>query len=67
MKYHYFVSYTWSNNSTGGFGYGSLDLTRNQPIRNWDDITEIKEAIEKNNSIIGSACVINWRRFENDE
>jgi hypothetical protein len=67
MEYHYFISYGWANNLKGSSGYGFLEITRSQPIRNGDDITEIKKSIEKNNSSIGSVCVLNWKRFENDE
>ena len=44
--YFYFVSYNWNSNRQSG--NGSIEITLNKKISSYNEITEIKDYLDKN-------------------
>lgn len=63
MKWRkYYVSYSWTGPSGGGFG--SIEVSRQFPIRGVEDVDEIRNLIISSSTT--SVVVISWQRFEED-
>lgn len=45
MRYTYFVSYTYV--ASDGSGFGRIEIVRDAPIFNFDDIEEVEREIER--------------------
>ena len=58
---NYFVSYNFVSEQE--IGFGSANLSRNEKIKNGDDIKVIEEMIREKNNFKG-VVLMYWRLFE---
>jgi hypothetical protein len=63
-KRHYFVSYNFQ--AEGHSGNGCLDLVREKPIRNWEDVDGICKFIAEYKGF-KSVALTGWQHYEEDE
>ena len=68
FKREYYIAYNYIYSGTTGFG--SILFNYNKKIKNWENITEIKEAIikftkEESNKILkkDDIVIINWKKM----
>lgn len=62
--FHYFLSYSFSL-AASGFGYGNIEISRTDKIRNMNDISSISRMIEeKNNLPENSVIILDYQLFD---
>jgi len=59
--YHYYIAF--AHTTSTGVWFGSLELRRDEPIRDSNDIKAIAAAIAEEDGL-KEVVVINWREFD---
>lgn len=62
-RYVYFVSLNYGNTERTGFG--NVEILRNKPINDFDDIADIVNAIEKDFNL-EDVVILSWSRMKRE-